>query len=72
MKIEERLDEIGTELGIPPRTVGMTMEDWFRRMDDYCATVSWSSNEWQLIKEMFRLRRELRTQKRSRKPEGPS
>jgi hypothetical protein len=58
MGIEERLDEIATELGIPPQTVGITMEEWFRRVDDHCASASWSSHEWQLIKEMLRLRRE--------------
>jgi hypothetical protein len=58
MRIKERLDEIAAELGAPPRVVGMTMEEWFSKIDDHCAIGSWSAHEMQLIEEMRRLRRE--------------
>jgi hypothetical protein len=58
MRIKERLDEIATELGAPPRAAGMTIGEWFARVEDHFATRPWSTHQMQLIEEMRQLRGE--------------
>ena len=58
MRIKERLDEIAAGLGAPPRTVAMTMEEWFQKVEEHFGTRSWSPNEYKLTTEWQELRRE--------------
>ena len=58
MRLKERLDEIATQLGAPPRTVKITMEEWFERVENHWGTRSWPTRESQLIEEWRQLRRD--------------
>jgi hypothetical protein len=57
-QIEERLDEIATELGAPRRPRELPIEEWAKDVENFCAVRTWSADGIELIDEFRRLKRE--------------